>query len=159
MATIKKRNLGINQFGGFTPYGNSTTYRASLLTNAIGALLDSGSTAAVANGDKLIVQVLPEGYIPQDLQLIVSTAFTAGVTASIGIEYVDGLNDADVPNDPAYFGSGLALGTAGRIRTSSTKPLLPLAHEAWLTVTIAGANNVKAARADIVVIGERLGPE
>ena len=36
MATIKNKHIGDQQFGGFTPYGNLTTLRATLLTLAFG---------------------------------------------------------------------------------------------------------------------------
>ena len=39
MATIKKKFIGDKQFGGFTPYGNVTTIRATLQTNATGAAI------------------------------------------------------------------------------------------------------------------------
>lgn len=158
MATIKKKFIGDKQFGGFTPYGNLTTLRATLQTTAAGAVIDGDSTAALAIGDVVVLEKLPEGFVLEDAQLIVSTGMTASSTGSLGFLYADGVDSAAVPQDAAYFGAGLNAATAARIRTAGTKAPVRLAKEAYLVWTHAGAANAKASRIDVIVHGERLGP-
>lgn len=156
MAIVKLKGIGINQFGGVEESGNLTTYRATLTTDATGAATNSNSAAALAIGDKVILNVLPAGMLLEDAQLIVSTAMTAAVTGSLGFEYKDGVDSADVPQDAAYFGAGMALNATGRVRTASSKAPIVLAKEANLVLTLAGAANAKASRVDVIVHGERL---
>lgn len=158
MATIKKKFIGDKQFGGFTPYGNLTTLRATLQTTTAGAVIDGDSTAALAIGDVVVLEKLPEGFVLEDAQLIVSTGMTASSTGSLGFLYADGVDSAAVPQDAAYFGAGLNAATAARIRTAGTKAPVRLAKEAYLVWTHAGAANAKASRIDVIVHGERLGP-
>ena len=158
MATIKKKFIGDKQFGGFTPYGNVTTIRATLQTNATGAAIHSDSAAAIGVADVVVLEKLPEGFLLEDAQVIVSTPMTASATGSLGFIYADGVDSTDVPQDAAYFGTGLNAATAGRIRTSSTKAPVRLAKEAYLVWTQAGAANAKASRIDVIVHGERMGP-
>ena len=157
MATVKLKGLGINQFGGVDTAGNLTTYRGTLETNATGAALNSNSTAALAIADKVVLVLLPAGMLLEDAQIIVSTAMTASVTGSLGFEYANGVDVAATPQDAAYFGTGLVLNAAGRIRTTSSKIPVTLAKDANLVLTIAGAANAKVSRTDFIVHGERFG--
>lgn len=157
MATIKKAGVGTSQFGGFTPYGNLTTLRAKLETNAAGAAIAADSTAAIGLGDVVILEKLPAGLLLEDAQVIVSTAMTALVTGSLGFIYVDGVDSTVVPQDAAYFGAGLVLNATGRLRTTSVKAPVKLPKEAYLVLTTAGAANAKASRLDVIVHGERMG--
>lgn len=159
MATVLKKNLGDNQYGGAIPAGNVTTYRAKLETNAIGAALESDSAVALAIADVVILQKLPEGMLLEDSLVIVSTTFSASVTASLGFKYVDGVDSVEVPQDAAYFGAGLVLSSAAVLRNAVAKAPLRLPKEAYLTLTIAGAANAKASRLDVIVHGERFGPK
>lgn len=158
MATIKKKFIGDKQFGGFAPYGNVTTIRATLQTNATGAAINSDSAAAIAVADVVVLEKLPEGFLLEDAQVIVSTPMTASATGSLGFIYADGVDSTDVPQDAAYFGTGLNAATAGRIRTAGTKAPVRLVKEAYLVWTQAGAANAKASRIDVIVHGERMGP-
>ena len=158
MATIKKKFIGDKQFGGFTPYGNVTTIRATLQTNATGAAINSDSAAAIAVGDVVVLEKLPEGFLLEDAQVIVSTGMTATATGSLGFIYADGVDSTDVPQDAAYFGAGLNAATAARIRTASTKAPVRLAKEACLVWTQGVIANAKASRIDVIVHGERIGP-
>lgn len=158
MATIKKKFIGDKQFGGFTPYGNVTTIRATLQTNATGAAINSDSAAAIGVDDVVVLEKLPEGFLLEDAQVIVSTPMTATATGSLGFIYADGVDSTDVPQDAAYFGTGLNSAAADRIRTASTKAPVRLAKEAYLVWTQAGAANAKASRIDVIVHGERMGP-
>jgi hypothetical protein len=158
MATIKKKITGEKQFGGFTPYGNLTTLRATLETNASGAVLNSDSTAALGIGDVVVLEKLPEGFLLEDAQAIVSTGMTATATGSLGFLYADGVDSTAAPQDAAYFGSGLNAATAARLRATGTKAPVRLAKEAYLVWTQAVVANAKASRIDFIVHGERLGP-
>ena len=158
MATIKKKFIGDKQFGGFTPYGNVTTIRATLQINATGAAIHSDSAAAIGVADVVVLEKLPEGFLLEDAQVIVSTPMTASATGSLGFIYADGVDSTDVPQDAAYFGTGLNAAAAGRIRTAGTKAPVRLAKEAYLVWTQAGAANAKASRLDVIVHGERMGP-
>lgn len=159
MATIKKKFIGDKQFGGFTPYGNLTTLRATLETNAAGAAINSDTAAAIGVGDVVVLEKLPEGLLLEDAQVIVSTGMTATATGSLGFIYADGVDSAAVPQDAAYFGTGLNAATAARLRTASTKAPVRLPKEAFLVWTQAVVANDKAARIDVIVHGERLGPQ
>lgn len=160
MATIKKLGMGRHQYGGFTPDGNLTTYRAQLVTLANGAASNSDTTGtALGIGDVVYLERLPQGMVLEDAQTIVSTGLTAAVTGSLGFAYIDGVDDATVPQDPAYFGAGIALNAAARIRATGTKAPVKLPKEAYLTLTIAGAANAKAGQVDFIVHGERMGPK
>ena len=108
--------------------------------------------------DVVVLEKLPEGFLLEDAQVIVSTPMTASATGSLGFIYADGVDSTDVPQDAAYFGTGLNAATAGRIRTAGTKAPVRLAKEAYLVWTQAGAANAKASRLDVIVHGERMGP-
>ena len=159
MATIKKKFIGDKQFGGFTPYGNVTTIRATLQTNATGAAIDSDSAAAIAVGDVVVLEKLPAGMVLEDAQVIVSTAMTASVTGSLGFIYADGVDSTDVPQSATYFGSALVLNATGRLRCATTNVPVKLPKEAFLVLTTGGAANAKASRIDVIVHGERMGPK
>lgn len=159
MATVIINQFGKNQFGGVSPFGNLTELTFKLTTNSSGGAQDANSSVALASGDKVVLGYLPAGMRLSDAQIIVSTAFTASVTGSLGFEYADGVDDAGVPQDSAYFGTGLVLSTAARLRVSTAKAPVVLAKEANLVLTTGGAANAKAARLDVVVSGELTGPQ
>ena len=93
----------------------------------------------------------------QDFLARVSVGFTASVTANIGFEYADGVDDATVPQDASYFGAAVAINTAGVYRLATTKAPVTLPKAANLILTTGGAANAKAARVDLFVIGELTG--
>lgn len=156
MATITKSQYHKRGFGD-VPYGNLSHIAAQLKTNASGAALGSDSTAAVANGDKVKLVLLPAGLTMLEMLLIVSVAFTALVTCKLGFEYADGVDSTNVPQDDDYFGTGITLHTAGVYRKSAATAPVTLPKDAWLILTTAGADNAKAAQADVSVIGELTG--
>jgi len=159
MPTITKKHIGDQQFGGFTPYGNITNYRATLQTTATGAVADSDSSAQAAVNDVIRLQKMPAGYELQDAQIIISDHFGAGVTGSLGFLYADGVDSSDVAQDAAYFGAGLVLSAAARLRTASSKVPVKLPKEAYLVLTVTGAAVAEVGRADFIVSGERFGPK
>jgi hypothetical protein len=156
MATIKKTSFRVSQFGS-VGYGNKASLPFKLETDANGAAKDANSTTAIGNGDKVILGTLPAGMALQDMLATVSTAFTALVTADIGFEYVDGVDDTTVPQDADYFGNDVAINTAGVYRKATATAPVVLPKDAYLTLTTAGAANAKAARIDIQIDGELLG--
>lgn len=158
MAVITLSQFRARQFGGGgNPYGNLSTLRFLLETNASGAAVGANSIAPIAQGDVVDLGPLPEGFVLQDFHLIVSTGLSAGVTGSLGFQYADGKDSAAVPQDAAYFGAGLDLATAARLRTSSAKAVVALPKPARLILTVAGANNAKAGKVDVVLYGELSG--
>ena len=157
MTTVIKKPMG-GQFGGFTPYGNLSTLRYSLETNASGIVQHSNAVAALAINDVVKFEYpLPVAFVAEDCQVIVSDHFGAGVTCDLGFAYADGVNNTNIPQDAAYFGAGLALSAAARLRTTSSKALVSLPKPAYLVLTIKGANVAEAGKLDIVIHGERLG--
>lgn len=158
MATIKKNQFRTRQFGGFTPYGNVTSLLFALATNAAGAVVDSNSAAAVAAADVVDLGPLPEGMRLDEATVKVITGMTATITGSLGFVYEDGVNDGDVPQDPAYFGTGLNLATAAVLRSVAVKATVVLPKPARLVLTTAVAANAKASAIEVLVQGELLGP-
>lgn len=157
MSTAKIQPRG-GQFGGFTPYGNLTTLRYTLETNATGAPLNSQQTAALAVNDVVQFEYpMPAGFLAEDLQVVVSDHFGAGVTCDVGFAYADGVDSADLPQSSTAWGSGLVLSATGRLRTTSANRLKALPKDAYLTLTIKGAAVAQVGVAQVVVHGERLG--
>lgn len=151
MATIQKKKLASEkQFGG-TPYGNATTLPFNLTTNASGAVVNSDTATGIGNGDKVRIGILPAGAILNDSSIVVSDAFTALVTANVGFEYVDGVDDAAVPQSATYFGSAVTLHTLGRYRNATTNAPVKLPKDAYLILTTAGAANAAAGVADVLI--------
>ncbi len=153
MATITKKKV-LNQatFGG-TPYGNLSVLPFNLTTNAVGAFVDSDTATGIALGDVVRLGVLPAGFKLLDSQVIVSDAFTAAVTTSIGFAYVDGVDSAAVPQSANYFGAGLSLAATARLRNATTNAPVTLPKDAYLILTTAGAANAAAGIADILIDG------
>lgn len=156
MATLKIKDNRTNQFGGFTPYGNVTTLRYPLSTDATGAPINATTSAPIAAGDVIDLGSLPEGFLLEDAQVLVHTGMTATITGSLGFKYEDGVDDAKVPQDAAYFGAGLNLAAAARLRTTTSK-LVTLPKPARLILTTAVAANAKASALTVIVHGERTG--
>ena len=153
MATVTAQQFRARQFGS-TPYGNKTVLPFKLKTNAIGAAIDSSQATALAIGDVVILGSLPAGMLITDSTVIVSTALTALVTGSLGIQYVDGVDSTLLPQSASMFGAGLVLNAVGRLRNATTHPLAKLPKDAYLILTMAGANNAKASVVDVVIEGE-----
>lgn len=150
MAIVTSTSKHRNQLGA-TPWGNLNALMFTLQTNVAGGATDADSAAPLAVGDKVRLGVLPAGSTLVDSQAVVSTALTAAVTGSLGFEYVDGVDDAKVPQDAAYFGAALDLATAARLRNATAKAPVTLPKDAFLVLTTAGAANDKAGRVDVVV--------
>lgn len=150
MAIVTNLPKYLTQLGA-TPWGNLNALLFTLKTNATGGALEADSNAPLAVGDKVRLGVLPAGSTLVESLAVVSTGLTATVTGNLGFEYVDGVDDAKTPQDAAYFGTDLDLGTAARLRNATTKAPVTLPKDAFLVLTTAGAANAKAGRVDVVV--------
>ena len=143
------------QHGG-SPYGNHSSFAFQVKTNAAGVVLGGSSATAPKVNDVIVLGVLPNGFRLDDAQIFVTTPMTAGITGDLGFVYEDGVNSNEVPQDTAYFGAGLVLNAAGRLRATGTK-LVTLPKNALLVLTIKGANNAKESDVSVVVQGELTG--
>ena len=157
MATVTLKQVQKRQFGGFTPYGNVTSLLFALATAANGSAVGSDSTAALAAGDVVDLGPLPEGMRLDDASVFVTTGMTATITGSLGFKYEDGRDSTAVPQDAAYFGTGIDLAAAGRKRATGSK-LVTLPKPARLILTTAVAANAKASDIKVLVTGELTGP-
>ncbi|MEQ6437210.1 hypothetical protein V8Z74_19585 [Comamonas sp. w2-DMI] len=106
---------------GATPWGNFNALHFILKTGTAGGALEADSAAPIAAGDKLRLGIIPAGSTLVDSLAIVSKALTASVKGDLGFEYVDGVDSAKVPQDAAYFGAGLDLAAAARLRNATAK--------------------------------------
>ena len=157
MATVKISQFRKSQFGYTTPYGNLTSLSFPFETQAAGAVVNSNSSSALAIGDVVDLGPLPAGFRLEDSAVVVSDAFTALSTAKIGFLYEDGTDSTAVPQDDDYFGSGLVLSSAARLRNATANKPVILPKPARLILTLAGANLAEAGRADIRIVGELTG--
>ena len=158
MATIVSNKPIITHFFTNTaPYGNTTTLGYALKTNATGVVIGGDSATAPKAADVIDLGGLPEGWCLTDAQVFVTTGMTAPVTGSLGFAYADGVDDAGVPQDAAYFiKAGADLATAGRLRANGSK-LVTLPKDARLILTLAGTTNTKASDITVMVSGELTG--
>jgi hypothetical protein len=152
MATVTKKNAkNLQKFGG-APYGNATKQPYSFETNASGVYVDSDKTTAIATADVVRLGIIPGGTTLYDALFIITDAFTANSTADIGFAYVDEVDDTNVPQDADYFDAALALDATGRTRAANlaVRPVT-LPKDAYLTLTIGGANLAAVGVLDIVL--------
>lgn len=157
MATVTLKQVQKRQFGGFTPYGNVTSLMFALATAANGAAVGADSSSALAAGDVVDLGPLPAGMRLDDASLFITTGMTATITGSLGFKYEDGVDSTAVPQDAAYFGTGIDLATTGRKRATGSK-LVTLPKPARLILTTAVAANAKASDIKVLVTGELTGP-
>lgn len=151
MATItKKVNPRVNV--GATPWGNAHGLLYTLVTAANGGATGADSGAAIAQGDKVRLGIIPAGSTLLDNVVTVSTGLTASVTGDLGFEYVDGVDSTAVPQDADYFAAAAALNTAAVLRKSTTTAPVTLPKDAWLVLTTGGAANAKASRVDVALL-------
>ncbi|HFC8492474.1 TPA: hypothetical protein ACQ65G_001683 [Neisseria meningitidis] len=155
MAKIHVRNNGGNRFGG-VPYGNMAVEHYRIVAKEDGTILGADAYGPPKADDVLVLGVLEQGFRLDDAQIIVKTGMASGITADVGFVYADGADDANVPQDAAYFASDADFASAARIRCQSAK-LVTLPKQALLTVTLKGAAGAKAADIDILIYGEKFG--
>lgn len=155
MAKIHVRNNGGNRFGG-VPYGNMAVEHYRIVAKEDGTILGADAYGPPKANDVLVLGVLEQGFRLDDAQIIVKTGMSSGITADVGFVYADGADDANVPQDAAYFASAADFASAARIRCQSAK-LVTLPKQALLTVTLKGADSEAAADIDILIYGEKFG--
>lgn len=155
MAKIHVKNNGGNRFGG-VPYGNLAVEHYRIVAKENGTILGADAYGPPKAGDVLVLGVLEQGFRLDDAQIIVKTAMSSGITADVGFVYADGADDANVPQDAAYFASAADFASAARIRCQSAK-LVTLPKQALLTVTLKGADSKAATDIDILIYGEKFG--
>lgn len=157
MAKLTIDGAGNSRYGN-RPFGNDAVYRFVVETGATGILLRSReATVALAVNDELKIGRLQAGMVPDTMKAIVSNHFGAGVTASFGFAYADGVDSADLPQSATYFGTGIVLSAVGDIPVPIKSKLVALPKDAWLTMTITGAAVAEAGYLDLVVRGEQTG--
>jgi len=160
MSTVTKKNarrLPDPTFDG-VPYGNVAMLEFEMQTNSSGVMTDSDKETAVAVGDKVILGVLNGGMRLSDALAIIPAAFTALTTAKLGYEYVDGVDDADVPQDDDYFFSALDTASAGRTRMGNDGVVpVTLPKDAYLVLTVGGADHASAGHLVVDVLAAMVG--
>lgn len=155
MAKIHVKNNGGNRFGG-VPYGNMAVEHYRIVAKEDGTILGADAYGPPKADDVLVLGVLEQGFRLDDAQIIVKTGMSSGITADVGFVYADGADDANVPQDAAYFASDADFASAARIRCQSAK-LVTLPKQALLTVTLKEADSEAAADIDILIYGEKFG--
>ena len=157
MAKLTIDGAGNVRFGN-RPFGNDAVYRFLVETGATGILQRSrDATVALAVNDVIYAGRLQAGMVPDTMKAIVSNHFGAGVTASFGFAYADGVDSADMPQSATHFGSGILLSAAGEIPVPIKAKLAALPKDAYLTITVTGAAISEAGYMDVVVRGEQTG--
>ena len=149
----------MQRYGGYTSAGNITGYHVRIATKDDGSIknvLKTNEPSVVpAAGDVIRLKLLPKGMVLMDSLIVVSKGI-GGLAGSLGFAYADGGDDAEVPQDEGHFGSALNLSQAARLRCTTSKAMLRLPKEAWLTLTVSAAPAGEGV-IDIAVFGERLG--
>lgn len=157
MAKLTIDGAGNSRYGN-RPFGNDAVYRFVIETGATGILLRSReATVPLAINDELKIGRLQAGMVPDTMKAIVSNHFGAGVTASFGFAYADGVDSTQLPQSATYFGTGIVLSAVGDIPVPIKAKLAALPKDAWLTMTITGAAVAEAGYMDVVIRGEQTG--
>jgi hypothetical protein len=136
-------------------YGNETRLSFTLTTNASGILSDSDHGDAIQIGDTVRIGIIPAGFEIHDAMIIVSDAFTASSTCSIGFEYCDGVDVTSPAQDAAYFVPATqALSSTAILRKTGIKAPAKLPKNAYVTLLWAGAaaDSVGSLTVDILGI-------
>jgi hypothetical protein len=155
MANVTKKQLAQElQFGSGAPYGNYTGLHYTFETNSSGVYVNSDQTTAVVQTNVVRIGILPAGMRIDDFLCIISDAFTGSATANIGFAYTDGVDSSAVPQDADYFDAALALDGTTRTRglNLAVRPV-KLPKDAYLILTIAGADLAAVGVMDIIVYG------
>lgn len=156
MATYTRKQYRVRKHSG-APYGTLVTIPARMTTNASGVVAESDATVALATADVVKLTLIPAGTKLIDIVFYLSDAFTASATAAIGFAYEDGVDSTAVPQDADFFAAALDLNSVAVSRKVNAAPPVTLPKDAWLTLTLAGANLAAAGVLDVQVIGETVG--
>lgn len=157
MATVSKKALrqDVSHSG---PNGNAWTQNFRFETNASGVFVSSDQATAIAIGDVVRFGILPAGLCLQDAIIVISDGFSASSTGKIGFQYVDGIDDASVPQDDDYFLTATTLATAARLQANNAavSPVV-LPKDAYLILTNAGAAQAAVGILDAMIFGKVVG--
>ncbi len=152
MTTLNTKGIKNGQYSG--PSGNAVRIRGSYTTNASGVAANQSDLAtAVQVNDVARIGFLPAGTELQSAEAIVSDAFAASTTADIGFLYADGVDSSAVPQNAAYFFSGLATSSTSRTRATAVNAPVRLPKDAYLTLTRKGAADSAVGILDVIVEG------
>ena len=150
MTTLTAKGMKALQYSG--PSGNKSVIRGNFTTNASGVAANQSDLAtAVQINDVARLAILPAGTVLDDAVAIVSDAFAASTTADIGFLYADGVDSSAVPQNAAFFFSGLATSSTGRTRTTAVNAPVTLPKDAYLTLTRKGAADSAVGIVDVLV--------
>ena len=153
MATVTTKDISNKPKLSGAPYGNVYREKYRFQTNASGVFADSDQTTAVVQNDVVRLGILPAGLEMHEALTIISDAFAASTTFSLGFLYTDGVDVTAIPQNAAYFGSSLAASSTGRIVATGVVAPVILPKDAYLVWTQTGADNSAAGIADILVTG------
>jgi hypothetical protein len=134
-------------------YGNVFAQRYNFTTTASGVFANSDLTTAVQSADVVRLGIIPAGTELLDVTNIISDAFTASTTASIGFAYTDGVDSTDVPQSATFFNSALATDSTSVSRKTAVTAPVTLPKDAYLILTIGGAAHASAGILDIILHG------
>lgn len=157
MTTINTNGMAGQQRMGGVPFGNAWFSQYNFTTDAAGIDQNSDLVTAVQSGDVVRLGILPAGLNMMDALVIISDAFTAATTASIGFAYCDGVDVTTAAQDAAYFASALATSSTGVSRKTGVKAPLQLPKDAYLILTIGGAAHASVGIMDVIVQGIAVG--
>lgn len=153
MTTINTNGMASQQRLGGAPWGNAWKSQYNFTTDASGIDQNSDLTTAVQSGDVVRLGILPAGLIMHDMLLIISDAFTASTTASVGFLYCDGVDVTTAAQDAAYFVSAKATDATSVSRKTGVKAPIQLPKDAYLVLTIGGAAHASVGVLDVIVEG------
>lgn len=156
MATIQVQNLPTQHPRHNTALGNMIVERYQLQVTA--GLVNG---VDIATGDVIILGILPAGWrlMPQFAKIVVSDAFGTGVTGTVGFAYIDGVDDAAVPQDADYFLLSNTLAATVALDGNNTAvTAVTLPKSAYLTVTLGGtSHDASAAAMDVYICAVNAG--
>lgn len=151
------RNTSVRRLTG-APYGDAIALPYRFATTAGGIPVATDATVALIAADIVRIGMLPAGTRLIDHIAVISDAFTALATYSLGFAYADGVDSADVPQDAAYFtAAATALSAVAVQRKTTTTAPVTLPKDAWLILTNAGATHSSVGILDVTVFGQAVG--
>ena len=154
MATVTKKFL-VQERSHTGVFGNNWGQVYSFETNASGVFVNSSLSTAVAIADVVRFGVIPGGVTLTDALVLISDAFASSTTYKLGFQYVDGVDSTSVPQDDVYFiVAGTSSASLARTAANNTavRPV-KLPKDAYLILTVAGANHSAVGIMDVVVRG------
>ena len=157
MATVTKYNAKSQTMHSGTPYGNNWVDTFNLTTNSSGVFVNSDQTTAIIQTNVVRLGIIPAGTKVLDAVAIISDAFTASATADIGFQYVDGTDVTAFPQDDNCFFNDLALDSAALTRKTLAIAPQTLSKDAYVILTLAGADLAAVGIIDIILSGQVVG--